>query len=75
MGCFIIFRNKLNGFWVFYYGTNLSAGFTQLSDDHNLLVLSKGFTRFSNPKATGFMMLSGGLKKQKEEEEEKKTFP
>ncbi len=25
-GMFIIFRNKLNGFWVFYYGTNLSAG-------------------------------------------------
>jgi hypothetical protein len=58
----------------FYYGTNLSAGFTQLSDDHNLLVLSKVFTRFSNPKATGFMMLSGGLKKQKEEEEEKYIF-
>jgi exopolysaccharide biosynthesis protein len=39
--------------------------------------LSKGFTRFSNPKVTGFMMLNGGLKKQKEkeEEEEKKTFP
>jgi hypothetical protein len=37
--------------------------------------LSKGFTRFSNPKVTGFMMLNGGLRKQKEEEEEKKTFP
>jgi exopolysaccharide biosynthesis protein len=37
--------------------------------------LSKGFTRFSNPKVTGFMMLNGGLKKQKEEEEEEKTFP
>jgi len=53
----------------------LECWFTQLSDDHNLLVLSKGFTRFSNPKVTGFMMLNGGLKKQKEKEEEKKTFP
>jgi hypothetical protein len=39
--------------------------------------LSKGFTRFRNPKVTGFMMLNGGLKKQKEEEEEeeKKNIP
>ncbi len=25
-GLLIIFRNKLNGLWVFYYGTNWSAG-------------------------------------------------
>jgi hypothetical protein len=60
------------GFFLLWY--QFECRFTQLSDDHNLLVLSKGFTRFSNSKVTGFMMLNGGLKKQKEEEEEK-TFP